>query len=477
MAERSGFFDAHLVNGEYDRVYLAENFARYFASFIGNGVFGGKSDELMVKQKTTADMSVNVFSGQGWINGYWYENDAELSLAIDVADGVLNRIDLIVLRWNNSERTIRLAIKKGTPASNPSAPILQRNADFYELKLAQIYVKAGATRITQIDITDTRLDEEVCGLVVGVVQQLDTEEFGKQLGAFVEQFMKDNQAWFTQFKTDSNSSVNTLLSTNQQRIDKLVSDGQTSINGVVTTGQQNIANVVSTGTTNINKLITDKTAEVNQVISTSQAKFNKLDTDSNAWFASFKTESENEVAALIAELEGLVNDNDLASLNAKIVNVTSRVVSLETSVSKFNALFVQSGQHPGCYYRLVTVTGATENEWINPPNEVGIEYRTTERWNGKPVYVKTIYLGVLSNKTMIAVTIDAEYDKVFFVSGYAFDPENNMSHPFPIILNGLTPIAVISGVEGNGSESNIIINVNEDLSAFSGYITVKYVKT
>ena len=118
MAERSGFFDAHLVNGEYDRVYLAESFAKYFASFIGNGIFGGKSNELMVQQKPTADMSVRVLSGQAWINGYWYENDDELSLAVDVADGVLNRIDLIVLRWNNSERVIRLDVVKGTPASN-----------------------------------------------------------------------------------------------------------------------------------------------------------------------------------------------------------------------------------------------------------------------------------------------------------------------------------------------------------------------
>ena len=32
MAEQCGFFDAHVVGNEYDRVYLAEQFARYFAS-------------------------------------------------------------------------------------------------------------------------------------------------------------------------------------------------------------------------------------------------------------------------------------------------------------------------------------------------------------------------------------------------------------------------------------------------------------
>ena len=170
MAEKSGFFDSHLVDGVYDRVYLAANFAKYFASFIGNGVFGGKSNELMVQQKTTADMSVRVLSGQAWINGYWYENEDEISLSIDVADGVLNRIDLIVLRWDNSERVIRLYVKKGTPATNAAAPRLQRDDDFYELGLAQIYVKAGAVSVTQSSITDTRLDNSLCGLVQGVIQ-------------------------------------------------------------------------------------------------------------------------------------------------------------------------------------------------------------------------------------------------------------------------------------------------------------------
>lgn len=188
MAEQSGFFDAYLVEDKYDREYFAEHFAKYFASFIGNGIFGGKSSELIVKQKETANMSVTVLSGQAWINGYWYENDEELSLAIDIADGVLHRIDAIVLRWSNADRAIRLAVKKGASAANPAVPSLERNADYFELKLAEVYVKAGASAIYQENITDTRLDTGVCGLVQGVVQQFDTTEFGIQINSFIENF-------------------------------------------------------------------------------------------------------------------------------------------------------------------------------------------------------------------------------------------------------------------------------------------------
>ena len=59
MAERSGFFDAHLrEDGKYDRTYLADSFAKYFASFVGNGVYGGKSSELMVRQESTPTIIV-----------------------------------------------------------------------------------------------------------------------------------------------------------------------------------------------------------------------------------------------------------------------------------------------------------------------------------------------------------------------------------------------------------------------------------
>lgn len=229
MAEKSGFFDAHLVNGEYDRVYLAESFARYFASFIGNGIFGGKSNELMVRQKSSADMSVNILSGQAWINGYWYENDSdELSLAIDVADGVLNRIDAIVLRWNNSERVIRVAVKKGTPATNASTPVIERSADFYELKIAQIYVKAGATRITQADITDTRLNNEVCGFVHGLIEQFDTTEFGKQINSFIQNFeatsIAEMQAIFDRINSLIDDDMATRLALDAEETKARVTD-------------------------------------------------------------------------------------------------------------------------------------------------------------------------------------------------------------------------------------------------------------
>lgn len=172
--ERCGFFDANLVGEEYDRVYLAGSFAAYFASFIGNGVFRKNADGLQVVSMATPSMQVAVRKGQGWINGYWYENTDELYLPIDVADGVLHRIDAIVLRWGSSERTMWLAVNKGKPAiSNPQPPALTRNADYYELQLALVSIPAGSINVTQSRISDTRLNKNVCGWVTGLVDQID----------------------------------------------------------------------------------------------------------------------------------------------------------------------------------------------------------------------------------------------------------------------------------------------------------------
>lgn len=387
MAEQSGFFDAHIVNGEYDRVYLAEHFARYFASFIGNGIFGGKSSELMVQQKDSADMSVRVLAGQGFINGYFYENTDELSLAIDNADGVLNRIDLIVLRWNKYNRAIRIAVEKGVSSSSPSAPLLKRNDDYYDLELARVYVKAGATRITQADITDMRLDSNVCGFVTGVIEQFDTTELGIQLDSFIQQYSEEYIELLNQY------------------------------------------------------------AEIYRT-----------------WFEEFQTNSNNDVNTLMAQLKEIVEANDLDSIISDIQELKS--------------LAIESTDHPGCYYKYVN----GEVEWINPPNEYGVEYRLTERWKGRPVFKETIFVPSLPSNSYVYIQANAYFEEAFFVGGQAFFPDDAASYPFPVYKDSnAAPTAFIHRVENSPVSLEYkgsigIKTTDASMDAFSAEITLKYVK-
>lgn len=181
MVVKSGFFMS--VNG--DRRYDAAFFAEYFASFIGNGVFPNPSTNLQVVEGS--NMQTIVKQGKGWINGYYVHNDSDYVMQHDIADGVLKRIDRIVLQWNYLTRQIVIVVKKGTFASSPVAPVLVRNTDYYELALADVYIGNGVTKITQANITDQRLNSALCGIVTQTVKTVDTTTLFNQYQSWIDQ--------------------------------------------------------------------------------------------------------------------------------------------------------------------------------------------------------------------------------------------------------------------------------------------------
>ncbi|HBF9224980.1 TPA: hypothetical protein KO270_003744 [Clostridioides difficile] len=187
--EKSFVFNS--VNG--DRRYKAEDFREYFASFIGNGVFPNPSSNLQVVDNN--NMTITVKKGKGWINGAIYINTDDLVINIDPADGILNRIDRVVLRFDTLNRNIKLAVKKGTFNSSSTVTELQRDADAYELGLADIYIKAGAISITQSSITDLRLDKNLCGIVKGTVEEIDTTTLLAQLNAWKDEEISNFNVW------------------------------------------------------------------------------------------------------------------------------------------------------------------------------------------------------------------------------------------------------------------------------------------
>lgn len=209
MAQQCGFFNAKLVNGQYDRVYVAEQFAAYFASFIGNGVFGDSARQLEVIANN--DMTVTVTPGKAWINGWWFSSTENHVETISLADGVLNRIDCVVLRWDNTERNMYFKVIKGVPSNSPVKPSLIRNADYYDLALCYVSVEKGISKILQKDIIDCRLDKTVCGIVTGVIQQADTTDIFKQYIDYLNSFKSDKTTeyteWFDSVKSNVRQSI------------------------------------------------------------------------------------------------------------------------------------------------------------------------------------------------------------------------------------------------------------------------------
>jgi hypothetical protein len=190
MSEKSMFFPD--VNG--DRGYDNTDLANYIHSFISNGVYN-----LELSVAAGENMQIIVPAGRAWINGYYYRNDGNLALAVANADGVLKRKDTVVLRWDINTRNITAQVLTGAFASNPVAPAIVRGAEQYDLKLAEIEIPAGATAITQANITDTRLNTDVCGIVHAVVDHVDTSTLYQQIQSDLANFKSVNEDGFTQW--------------------------------------------------------------------------------------------------------------------------------------------------------------------------------------------------------------------------------------------------------------------------------------
>ena len=189
------YFPFRSVSG--DRKYSAEDWAAYFAQFIGNGVFYSSADKLKVV--INEGMKVKVNKGAAFVNGRGYRLEADKVITLDTADGVLNRIDRIVLRCDYANRLITIAVKKGSYSENPTAPELTRDADVYELALADIWVGAGVVEITTANITDLRLNTALCGIVTGLVEQADTTEIFNQFKEYMKEFEQEAEAEFMEW--------------------------------------------------------------------------------------------------------------------------------------------------------------------------------------------------------------------------------------------------------------------------------------
>ena len=315
--QKSGFFNS--VNG--DRKYNANFFAEYFASFIGNGVFPNPSTNLQVLSANNG-YNITIKSGKGWINGYYYCNTTDYNILLDVADGVLNRIDRMVLRFNTSSRDITLQVKKGTFASSPVAPSLQRDADMYELGLADIYIKAGAISITQADITDLRLNKNMCGLVHGVVEQVDTT-------AIFNQF----ENWYSTTKTNYDTDITKWTKEKKEAFEKWYAD---NIEVFKTQWTDWFSNNTSTWSTDFTTWFNAIKGQLSGDIATNLAsKVDKLENNYNTISISLYEKQDITDSNLNTDshnIVGAINENNLSikTLNNSVNILKERIVITNT---------------------------------------------------------------------------------------------------------------------------------------------------
>lgn len=162
------------ANG-YD--FDAADVAAYLAG-LTSGVFSGAEDFPVT---AAGGLTVTVGAGRGWVHpsrftGYSITKREADTLALPLADPSLPRIDRIVMRYDSGARAASLQVLQGTASSTPTAPAISRTELTYDLCLAEIARPAGSSSISTGQITDTRLDEALCGLVRDGVTGIPTDE-------------------------------------------------------------------------------------------------------------------------------------------------------------------------------------------------------------------------------------------------------------------------------------------------------------
>ena len=179
--------------------YSAEDVATYLCTRT-SGVYAKDSNFAV---SITGTRQITIAPGLAWINyddfkGVSVCSREDTVLTVPDADNTLNRVDRVVLQFDTSSNLTAIRLNTGTPAVAAQPPDILQNHNQYELGLCTISVPAGSAAVTSADITDTRTDEAVCGLMRDGVTGIPTETLLAQYTAILTAMQQSGNAQLQQ---------------------------------------------------------------------------------------------------------------------------------------------------------------------------------------------------------------------------------------------------------------------------------------
>lgn len=175
--------------------YDAEDVSTYLCTRT-SGVYAKDSNYAV---SVTGPRQITVAPGLAWINyddfkGVSACSREAVNLTVPDADSTLPRIDRVVLQFDTAANLTAVKLKPGTPAAAPEPPAILQNHNQYELGLCTVSVPAGSSVVTAADITDTRADEAVCGVMRDGVKGIPTAQLQAQALAIMTQLSTELHA-------------------------------------------------------------------------------------------------------------------------------------------------------------------------------------------------------------------------------------------------------------------------------------------
>lgn len=175
---------------------------------------------------------------------------------------------------------------------------------------------------------------------------------------------------------------------------------------------------------------------------------------------------------VVSPEDGLTMKNDIDMGGHRVKNMAAPeedgdAVSLAYAKQHFGGSDLADSTYPDCYYRMVDGV----KEWINPPMVVGVEYRTTERFNGKPVYVKAVDMGKLPAANA-KITIPYVSVTATPIIGFAVTSDRKMIPSVYYSASTNTRMEMHLSLENN----TVSVYCTHDKSNATGVATVWYIK-
>lgn len=243
-----GFYDNKNTNGVDDRVYSAKDMREPYKSIFSDGVKpnadGTLGNDLLVE--AVSGMQIRVAAGRGLFGGAFFWNKSIYTITLDTAS-TTDRYDCIIIRADDTENVRNTTIYVKSLADVPTASNLIRTEDINEYCLGYVKVPALATSITQSNITDTRLNQNLCGVITGVFNQVDGAALNAKFEAAFNEWFDDIKDAFVAGATLIHTYTNSVVTTAENQTEVEIGIPQYNMNTDVLIVSVN-GNVFSRGT-------------------------------------------------------------------------------------------------------------------------------------------------------------------------------------------------------------------------------------
>lgn len=323
-----------------DTEYLADDLQMWFAGRT-HGVLSMEDNLSVIPRE---GMKISMSAGHAFLKtgspnkgGIMYYNENSKDFVVDVADSILDRIDSVVIRYDKVQNTISAYLKKGIPGSTPAAYVPIRDAEAFELVIAEINVQHGIGAITASLIKDTRMDEQKCGLVRDNIERIPTQVLYDQF----QEFMDTNKSEFDDILETARNDYEEIKKDSEDQI-KIVSDKIEELDNMVMNGDFDGASILSGLDDPMDDIGKDKDLYINE---TSLHLFLK---EGGTWVdkGSLRgTDGNNKVLmgpdaqnatseTLLLKTQGAIESTDHISLDALLNAAGDAAVASDTAIIK-----------------------------------------------------------------------------------------------------------------------------------------------